>query len=101
MIRNPSGDVFYIAIVHNEQRLSKVMAHHKLLVASAEQQQKAIELLNSVDFLLIYVDIDNEEDFNIAQALIQTSNNTLVVIIYKKILKSLNVEKNSILFTVA
>ncbi|EFM97093.1 hypothetical protein appser10_3740 [Actinobacillus pleuropneumoniae serovar 10 str. D13039] len=78
-----------------------MMAHHKLLVASAEQQQKAIELLNSVDFLLIYVDIDNEEDFNIAQALIQTSNNTLVVIIYKKILKSLNVEKNSILFTVA
>ncbi len=80
MIKKPAENVFYIAIDHNEQRLSKVMAHHKLLVTSAEQQQKAIELLKGVDFLLIYVDIDNEEDFNIAQALIQTSNNTLVVI---------------------
>ncbi|AWG96456.1 hypothetical protein appser11_3590 [Actinobacillus pleuropneumoniae serovar 11 str. 56153] len=80
MIRNPAENVFYIAIDYNEQRLSKVMTHHKLLVTSAEQQQKAIELLKSVDFLLIYVDIENEEDFNIAQALIQTSNNTLVVI---------------------
>ena len=80
MIKKPVENVFYITIDHNEQCLSKVMAHHKLLVTSAEQQQKSIELLNGVDFLLIYVDIDNEEDFNIAQALIQTSNNTLVVI---------------------
>ena len=80
MIKKPVENVFYITIDHNEQRLSKMMAHHKLLVTSAEQQQKVIELLKGVDFLLIYVDIDNEEDFNIAQALIQTSNNTLVVI---------------------
>lgn len=66
MVKKPAFNSFYIAIDSDKTRLEHTLAHYKLLVSYPEQDSKIIrELFKDVDFLTIFIGLDNPKPFTL------------------------------------